>query len=355
MIPVTAAMKDGALRTHAPRWLLATDDGQDWTGMVLDGSLTRSSGRSPRSRLRLTLAGGSPRLLDQGLLPTGRDLILSYSQRPATEVIALFTGRLVQSGLTRTESTWDMEAVDHSSTVAADLIAPGGITVPATVGALVQALVRRTLPDALFTITGPAATAPVPSDLEVDGDPWQIIEKACQSCGCEAWFDQNGRCVVRAEPALAAPVDALRVGSNVTGYQIGHEAAYSRVELRYKDKSTPPNTRTGVWQDLRADSPTSVARIGRVTLREDDDSALYPSQAQADAAAAALAGRAAGRARRAVVRHVPRPWLEPGDSIEITLAGGPTETQMIESVEVPIGPGVQITTMRNTGYRIEAA
>jgi hypothetical protein len=251
-----------------------------------------------------------------------------------------------------------MDAVGHEAVVAADQIRPGDVAVPAKVADLVRALVSRTLPTAVFAITGPALTANVPAGIDMDGDPWQIVDKACQSCGSEAYFDPEGICVVRAEPSLAQPGDHLRVGpgGTVTGYRAGHEAAYSRVELRYEDKADPPNVRYGVWEDHRPDSPTSVERIGRTTLREDYGSLLgLPPQAAADASAAALAARAAGRGRALAVWHIPRPWLEPGDTVEVTLSGGPTEAQMVASVDIPIGPGIQVTTMRNTAYRIEAA
>ena len=47
--------------------------------------------------------------------------------------------------------------------------------------------------------------------------------------------------------------------------------------------------------------------------------------------------------------------LEPGDTIAVTFSGGPTELQMVESVEIPIRPDVQVTTLRNYAYVIEEA
>ena len=360
MIPVDAATIDAVTRHHAPRWTVRTSDGQDWSRLVKDGEITRTSAYTPRTKLRLTLAeSGSPGLIDQGMLPTGRDVIVSYRIHPDPAEIVIFTGRLISSPLRRPDSEWRLDATDHAGMIQTDLTDPSEWPMtPGTVGDLVTAIVHRTLPNAAMDITGAALTAPMPTDLKLDDDPWQIIETACTSCGAEAWFDHAGVCVVRDEPLIDAPVDALRVGDlgSVTGYQLHHMAGYSVVQLRYEDKEDPPNRVTGLWTDTRPDSPTSVDRIGRVVLRKNYGGLLgLPDQARADQAAAAMAARMAGHGRRAEIRHIPRPWIMPGDSIEVTMAGGPTEVQMVESVTIPIGPDVQVTALRNYEYKVEAA
>lgn len=361
MISTSADMKIRATKHHAPRWHVRTSDGQDWTRLLTDGQITKTSGRSPRTTASITLTErGKPGALDQGLLPLGRDVILSYRIHPYAEEITVATGRLTNSSLQRDASTWVMEIADHSAVVAIDLTNPTQWgTKPSAVDAAIRALVLRTLPSATFNITGPSIGASVPADLKWDGDPWAIIEGLSQGTGSEAYFDASGVCVVRAEPTIGlSALDRLAVGNDgvITAYSIEHEAAYSRVEIRYEDKSTPPVVVLGVWEDHRADSPTAVARIGRVALREDHASLLgLPSQDAANSAAAALAQRAAGRGRRAVVRHIPRPWIEPGDTVEVVLSGGPTELHFVESVDIPIRPDVQVTTLRNYAYLIEEA
>jgi hypothetical protein len=49
---------------------------------------------------------------------------------------------------------------------------------------------------------------------------------------------------------------------------------------------------------------------------------------------------------------VARPWLEPGDTIAVTYAGGPTEElQLIDSVEIPLdNSNIQTTTCRSSEY-----
>jgi hypothetical protein len=357
VIPASADMLARASKHHAPRWRAVTSDGQDWTRLLIEGRIGRDSGQSPRARLGFTLAErGKPGLLDQGLLPLGRDVSLRYRIHPYSEEIIIAGGRLTSSALQRDSSTWAMEAVDWAGVVAEDVTDPAEWTSrPATVDALIRAIIARTLPAAVFDITGPSIGANVPAELEMDGDPWRIIEGLAQGTGSEAFFRPDGALVVRGEPGIGTPMDWLKVGNDgtITGYEAQHGAAYSRVEIRYEDQSDPPVVVLGVWEDHRADSPTSVERIGRATLREDHGGLLgLPSPAQADANAAALARRAAGRGRRLVVRHIPRPWIEPGDTIQVTLSGGPTELQMVESVDIPVGPGVQVTTLRNHGYVI---
>lgn len=360
MIPASPDMMARASKHHAPRWRVTTSDGQDWTYLFMGGRIRRDSTRNPRTTFEFTLTErGRPGMLDQSLLPLGRDVTVRYRIHPYPEEITIAHGRQVNADLSRDDSTWRMRVVDHSSVIAEDVTRPEEWTDrPGTVDALITAIVTRTLPGAQVNITGSCVGADVPADLEMDGDPWRIIDGLAQGCGAEAYFDTAGTCVVRDEPVLAGTgADWLKVGSDgtITAYEIGHESAYSRVEIRYEDKSDPPIVVIGTWEDHRPESPTAIERIGRVTLRQDHGGLLgLPPQTAADSAAAALAVRAAGRGRRAVVRHIPRPWIEPGDTLAVTFSGGPTELQMVESVDIPIGPDVQTTALRNATYIVEA-
>ena len=112
--------------------------------------------------------------------------------------------------------------------------------------------------------------------------------------------------------------------------------ATTRSGLRYLNQAGDV-LRTGIWKDTRTDSPVSVQRLGaHVVLAEDKQVDTPPAQVDADAAAAAIGRRAGGRARSPSIRHVARPWLEPGDTVQVTYAGGPTEAQLIDSVEIPL-------------------
>ena len=359
MIPTSLEMMTRASRHHAPRWRVTTSDGQDWTYLLVEGRIRRDATLNPRTTFELILTErGKPGLLDQSLLPLGRDVTVRYRIHPYPDEIVVAHGRLVRSALSRDNSVWRMKIVDHSSVISEDVTRPEEWTTrPATVDTLIAAIVTRTLPDAQLDISGGCVGATVPGDVEMDGDPWRIIDGLAQGCGAEAYFNTAGVCVVRDEPVIAAATDWLKVGADgtITAYEIGHDSAYSRVEIRYEDKSDPPVVVIGTWEDHRADSPTAVERIGRVTLRQDHGGLLgLPPQTAADQAAAALAVRAAGRGRRPVVRHIPRPWIEPGDTVQVTFSGGPTELQMVESVEIPVGPDVQTTTLRNSTYIVEA-
>jgi hypothetical protein len=53
----------------------------------------------------------------------------------------------------------------------------------------------------------------------------------------------------------------------------------------------------------------------------------------------------AGLGRAPVVRCVPRPWLEAGDTINVGFAGGPTEAQLIDTVTTAIGDPVAVQTV----------
>jgi hypothetical protein len=71
----------------------------------------------------------------------------------------------------------------------------------------------------------------------------------------------------------------------------------------------------------------SIGNLGRrITYWEAREGS--PSQAQANAAAAVLGKRAAGAARALSATIINRPWLEPGDTVAVTYAGGPVDEPM---------------------------
>jgi hypothetical protein len=115
-----------------------------------------------------------------------------------------------------------------------------------------------------------------------------------------------------------------------------------------------PRRRVGLWEDTSATSPTRVAGpYGRHTYREDlsVDRGELPSQAEADAAALAMARRVVGRLRGVSVRAVPAPWLLPGDTVRLTMLGGLTEDHVVQAVEHPVtGLDVMTLTTRDAAY-----
>jgi hypothetical protein len=362
MITVPATYPTAASVTHAPKWRVSMltaagtpiHDALPFTG----GRIVKDATQSPRCRATIDIpVQPVPGLIDQTMIPTGQRLRFEYSIAHFDTLVTVADLDVVKSTIVRPDSVWRLEAVDRSARIGLDDTARGG-WVPQTTGtiaAAIQYIVNRTFPGTTFSITGPALTQTVPADSKTYGDTWQLAQRFARAAGSEVYFRAHDRvCVVRPVADLGAPVDSLSVGAEgtVTQYTLDHEMGYSTVAVRYLAIGGDDVLRTGLWVDTRTDSPVAIQRIGsHVVYVQDEETVTAPSQAEADAAAAAIGRRAAGRSRSPSIRHVARPWIEPGDTVRVTYIGGPTEDQLVDAVELPLdNTNIQVTTLRTHKY-----
>lgn len=364
MITMPAGWLDAANRTHAPRWRVWMVDqagaeiGQPMP--IVGGRISKTWALTPRTRASIEVPTQMlPALIDQSMIPTGQGIRIEYNIAHYTDWVIIADLDLVSSRISRPGS-WRLEAADRSIRVALDDTARGGWVEPTgTISAAIQYIVKRTFPSTVFTVTGPATTQTVPAGTKTDGDPWAAAVGLATAAQSEVFFrpTDKGLVFVRPLPTVSgAPVDAVGVGpaGQVTQYDLTHEMAYNAVALTYQDKSGGTVLRVGRWTDTRTTSPVAVQRIkSHVVYRETRKADAAPSQAEADAAAAVVGRRVAGRTRSPSIRHVCRPWLEPGDVVDVTYAGGPTERQQVDSVDIPLdNTNIQTTTLRSDAYQM---
>lgn len=154
---------------------------------------------------------------------------------------------------------------------------------------------------------------------------------------------------VTGAPTIGAAVVSVPV--TLGAYRTGEPQNLSAVTVAMVIRG---RRRVGVWEDTR---PTSVTYVsgpyGRHTYREDYqvERGTLPSQAEADAAALAMARRVTGRLRGVTLRAIPAPWLLPGDTARITMLGGLTEDHVVQAVRMPL-PGLDVmeVTTRDAAY-----
>jgi hypothetical protein len=358
MIPAPAGYLDAATRTHAPVWRVSmgTPSGLEVLP-ILGGTITKDTATAGRCRATITVPTQPvAQPIDQAMIPTGQRLLFEYTIQHFNQWVVIADLDVIRSRIVRPDSMWEVEAVDRGARVGLDDTARGG-WVPQTTGtiaAAIQYIVNRTFPGTTFSISGPALTQAVPPDSKTFGDPWELALRMAEAAGSELFFRAHDRvCVVRPKPDMGVPVDTLAAGQSVTAVDLDHEAGYNTVGLRYLNQAGDV-LRTGIWKDTRTDSPVSVQRLGtHVVLAEDKQVDTPPAQADADAAAAAIGRRAGGRSRSPSIRHVARPWLEPGDTVYVAYAGGPTEAQLIDSVDIPLdNSNIQVTALRTHAYQM---
>lgn len=366
MITVPADWLQAASGTHAPRWrarlLTAAGDITVDDLPVVGGQIVRDETRNPRTEVNVDVPTTAiPGLLDQAYLPTGGRLQLQWTLQGSGTWVTMADVDVVAAAISRPEDMWTIAGADRSARIALDDLSRSTIADYGgqTYAAAITALVQRTFPGTTVTATGPATTLIVPNKYggnTVDGSAWRLAEELVAEAQSEVFYDTARRVVIRPIPGTGTPVDALGTGpaGNLTGYTINHQLAHNSVALVYVNNTSGNVMRRGRWLDTRTTSPVSVQRIGsQVVLGSVINADDAPSQATADAAAAALGARAGGRAREAELRHPTRPWLEPGDTVEVTYLGGPTESQVIRSVGIDLGPAnIQVTRLRNSDYQM---
>ena len=368
MITVPPGWLDDTRRSHAPLWRI---DLLDRDGVLLreditflDGGLQLDDDRSTSASIDLP-AAPVPALLDQGILPMGNRLRFSYGLGHNPGVWAVIADLdIVSTALSRPEDTWTLSLVDPAQHIRVDDGARGGLTLTGTSAQAITAIIRRTLPGADISITGRLTTRPVPVDLAEDrlpADPWDLAQQIAAAAGAHGWCDPaTRRFVFQNLPSdvLAAPVDRLAVAENLTAYTVAMDQTYNCAAVTYTSTADPPAVVIGTATDNRADSPVAVGRLGRRIVTgqtiQNVEPAAMPTQAEANEAAAAALAAAAGGMRKTELQHPARPWLQPGDVIEVEYLGGPTELMRIDSVGIPINQdNLQVTRPRSNEYKVD--
>jgi len=359
VIPVPPVWLDHANSTHAPRWQVEVER---WEGATLvetvqavgvSFTVSRSSQSWPRLSVTVRVpATGTPAPAPRWLMPWGALVRVTY-QLPGGDPVVVAVAHVIRSRLDRPEGVWTLEAADTSGLIGADAItARRPAPVSGTVAAAITALIRRTIPTATVTVSGPAASSPVPADWEVGRDPWAACVALADLAGSTIRIhpDDPDAFTVAPEAALGTPVDELAVGVNVNGYPVTMERTWNAVAVEYTPTGGSGVAVTGWWVDDRPDSPLRPSVLGtHLTLVK--QAVGLPTQAQADAAAAVWARREAGWVRSTEWRIIPRPWLEPDDTINAVFSGGPVESQLVTATDLSHGPGRSEMTVRTRNSR----
>jgi hypothetical protein len=340
MIPVPAVWKALAQTTHMPQWRAVASRGQDtWDIPFTSLEVRKQSGRSwPRTRASIMWpADPAPAPMLDVVKPYGSTVALSFRPDPEQAWVLIATLYITQTTLTRPQGEWKVEAVDGSGMIDEDNVLAAFPWTPAgSIRDAAESLIHRTFPTAQIAVDPAAATAlqaNVPQKFDAAQDrrsPWDLLETITDLVGCEPHILPDGSYLLRPVPVLGdlnAAVDRVAVAETIEDYEVILNSAWNTVVLEFEDKGGSGQKVSGLWQDTRADSPLAVGNLGRrITYWESREGS--PTQAQADAAAALLGQRAAGAARALSTTIINRPWLEPGDTVAVTYAGGPEDEPM---------------------------
>jgi len=343
-----AAAVDG---NHQPVWRVeVTAPGGSPTDLpVLAGSLIKDGNAWPSTKLRVKVPTEPvPYSTTPGIppdrLPHGTTCRVLWGIGAPTTVIA---ERLVllTSELTRPKDMWDLAFGDITAVVAMDKLPRSEwppASPPTTLSGAVGWLLDRTIPGQ-YTLTPDAS--PLPTEWLPSGDPWLAAVQLVQQANKQITLAPNGQdFTIRPQPVIGTPVDTITAADNVTGYDVLWERAYNSVCLDYRAQDG--TYVTGRWDDTRTGSP--LYGLPRSTYYDQRDG--QPTQAQADAAALAIAQQVAGRMQTTRLYTIPRPWLEPWDTVTVNYLGGVTGSALVESIEAHLDNEPMTVTLRNSRY-----
>lgn len=302
------------------------------------GKFVTDSSVWPRQTLTLTLPTAiTPDRTAPPVSPYGGGILVDVGARylGADRWFRLATLDVTETRVNRPEGTITVKAASHEARVDEDRVTTRTATSAGTGTALVASLVRRTLgaswPVRNLVTVDPTFAA---GAFRLDGGVWQTVEAIADASGFEAFFDSVGALVLRPAPVKAAtPSTRYTVGEGgtVTGYESTRGWAYNAVAQPYEDDAG--SRVVGLWQDTNPSSATRVTGpYGRHTWVADPirvDVGKLPSQATADAAAASVARRKGAPFRSASLRTIPAPWVEPGDTVDVTFLGSLTERLLV--------------------------
>ncbi len=181
------------------------------------------------------------------------------------------------------------------------------------------------------TVTVPATTVTYPASK---GDRWANIVDICDVLDADIY--DNGDRVINITPrqyatAISRARLATGAGGTITAVQAGvtRDDWANAVQILYTplDPATSSQYRVGSARVTGGDYAVDTVGYRRQVVARTG----YPSQVQADTAAAALLRRYLGRARTLTLTAVAMWWLRPGDTITVAVPDYPDQARLLVS------------------------
>lgn len=182
---------------------------------------------------------------------------------------------------------------------------------------------------------GSAVSALADLEVELADDYWAVLDDVAARTGTRIWCDETRTWRIQARPEAAGPTSLdLTVGKNGTIITsesgLSREEWYNAVLIRYRWRDAAGNEQERVGRARAWEGPYSVPEVGAKVYAESVSRPV--SQAGADAAAASRLRTLFSRGRSLSLTAGAAYWLRPGHTVRVTLATGPTEDHLVQSV-----------------------
>jgi hypothetical protein len=181
-------------------------------------------------------------------------------------------------------------------------------------------------------------------------DPWQSASDMATSLGCELFFDPTGVCIMRpvpdptTSPVVWSYVDGAGASVLSVNDDASDEPGYNGVVVDGEPPNAPPVH--SVVYDLNTTSPTyALGPYGKVPLFY--RSQYITTQAQADAAAAAILLTQRGGTEQVKFTCIPHPAHEVGDLVRVADSSiALDDNYLLESFSIPLDLSAMMVTTR---------
>lgn len=345
--------------THTATGTVVLPSGEVITLAVQGGTVSFDETRAPRAQV----TGLVCRLpTDQAVLDridprTGARLVLNAGYaRPdqAVDVQPLVDVGLRSRSVLRPDDTMTLTgASDEALLIDAADTANGTITNATTTGAITAVInqIVTTTPTVTAS-TGPAVTALLFEDR------WDAVADLADQVGARVYDNGLRQWFIAPAPTLATPALELAVGSNGTikasGTDLSRDGEFANlVWIRYEWLNGTTTNRIDAIRRVQTGPYAAVA--GNYKIQREDRK-VGVTQAQGNAAAAALVARTVTRGRSFTLTAISAYWLRPGMTVTVTLPLGDPEDHLVVSVAFDLASGTMrvITRLPDGVYTIGA-
>ena len=214
----------------------------------------------------------------------------------------------------------------------------------------IEALIDDGVPGLTYNFPSTTHTTPLLT-FAAQSDRWEAAQKMASSIGQDIYFDGDGNCTMRDEPAISTePVMSITEAANLVAAELALDraTAYNRVVATSTNAATGA-VYTGTATDDDPTSPTYYSGPFGAKPRF-YYSEFLASDAQAASAAAAILAANQGVARATRFAAVPDPRLEAGDVVWVTRdALNIDQKHVVDAVTLSLAADGPMTVTSRTG------
>jgi len=307
--------------------------------------------RAPRVTAQLTVTTPTAAELDLLDPRTGVRVVLEAGYvRPggAEDVAPVFDLGLRKVRSSRPGDTTTLElASDEALVVDASPAVAATANSSSTTGAIV-ALIRQAISPYPRTVvtssTGPAVNVTVP-------DRWAAVADLADRIGARVYDDGTRTWRITPDTVVTDPVHDLTVGAGGTitasSDSTDRDSWFNYIKHRYRWRAAGASADSEVVATayVKAGPYAVDGQAGkRISL---DERSTPTTQADANAAAAAVLGRQLTRSRELPLSAIAAWWLRPGDTVRVTRAvDAPASTEVVSSLVFRMPGGLMDVTTR---------